>query len=347
MDSLTHVLLGAAIGEATLGKQAGKKAMLWGAVAATAPDLDVFVGIFMNDVDKIIFHRGITHSIFFVLLSSPLYGWIISKIHSKDSINWKQWTFLVFLSQFTHILLDSFTSYGTQIFLPFTNEAISLSTISVLDPIFTMPLLIGFLFLLRSANASQNRQLIAFVSILISCLYLMFTVFNKIHVDQQFRNALNETGAEISKLDIKPTLLNNLLWRGIALVEDTDFYLVGYYSVADGTSDIEFELIRGNHDLLQPYNDLQSVRRLKWVSKGFYQVEKTTYGYLFNDLRFGRVAEFSGNDTPYAFSYYMEFEPGEGDFRVNRIELQIDRQRESSSVSLLWDKILGNDSVAE
>lgn len=344
MDSLTHVLLGAAIGEATLGKQAGKKAMLWGAIAATAPDLDVLVGVFMNDVDKIIFHRGITHSFFFILLISPLYGWFISKVHARDPVNWKQWTLLVFLAQFTHTLLDSFTSYGTQVFLPFTDEAISLSTISVLDPIFTLPLFVGVIILLIPQKTSFNRQRTAFVSICLACLYLAFTVFNKVHVDTRFQSALQNRGVEISQIDVKPTLLNNLLWRGIAKVEGTDQYLVGYYSIADGNPNIDFELSKGNHHLLLPYVDKRSVQRLKWVSQGFYSVEATEFGYLFNDLRFGRVAEFSGdNSTPYAFSYMLNRIKEQRDFEVQRVELQIDQERERGSIRQLWDKIRGCD----
>ena len=80
MDSLTQITLGAAVGELTLGKKVGNRAMLWGAVAGTIPDLDVLAGFFMRDVFKIMnelqslmFHRGPSHSLLFaVLISFPL-----------------------------------------------------------------------------------------------------------------------------------------------------------------------------------------------------------------------------------------------------------------------------------
>ena len=41
MDSLTQIVLGASVGEAALGRKVGNRAMVWGAIAGTIPDLDV------------------------------------------------------------------------------------------------------------------------------------------------------------------------------------------------------------------------------------------------------------------------------------------------------------------
>ena len=65
MDSVTQIALGAAVGEAVLGKKVGNKAVLWGAVAGTIPDLDVIPGYFMDTVARLDFHRGFSHSILF------------------------------------------------------------------------------------------------------------------------------------------------------------------------------------------------------------------------------------------------------------------------------------------
>ncbi len=344
MDSLTHVVLGAAIGEGVLGKQAGKKAMLWGALAATAPDLDVAAGLFLNDIDNVIFHRGITHSFFFILLSSPLYGWLISRIHRKSDVHFRQWTLLVFLAQLTHALLDSFTSYGTQLLLPFSNEAVALSTISVIDPLFTLPLIVAVIWLLIRPADYPGRAKISFIAILISCGYLSLTVANKIHTERQFTANLEEQHIRASLSDVKPTLLNNLLWRGIFREDGTDTYQVGYYSLADGQRHIPFERIEGNHALIEPYREFRSVRRLLWVSQGFYKIEQTENGYIFNDLRFGRVAEFADHeDSPYAFSYKLTPIPGQDDFEVERIRLRVDRERESGSLRDLRNRIFGRE----
>ncbi len=77
MDSLTQIVLGAAVGELILGKKVGNKAILWGAIAGTIPDLDVLNRYFFDDLRANELHRGITHSILFSLVMAPLLGhWI-------------------------------------------------------------------------------------------------------------------------------------------------------------------------------------------------------------------------------------------------------------------------------
>src|SRR4051812_44176514 len=125
MDSLTHIVLGAAIGDALLGRKIGKKAMLWGALAASLPDIDVLFLPFFHPVDALLIHRGITHSFLFVIIISPLLGWLFSRIYP---LPWGErqrgvwvWIFFFFVNILSHPLLDSCTNYGTGIFEPFSN----------------------------------------------------------------------------------------------------------------------------------------------------------------------------------------------------------------------------------
>lgn len=97
MDSLTQMLLGAAVGEAAIGKKVGNWAILWGAVAGTIPDLDVLAFHFTDNITALEIHRGFSHSLFFSVLFAPIFGFIISKIHSKLNATWKDWTLLMFL----------------------------------------------------------------------------------------------------------------------------------------------------------------------------------------------------------------------------------------------------------
>ena len=89
MDSLTQIVLGAAVGEAAGGKKLSNKAMFWGAVGGTIPDLDVFFGHWLEQIgifdsmDELAFHRGISHSIFFAVIASFILGWIVHK-HYKN-----------------------------------------------------------------------------------------------------------------------------------------------------------------------------------------------------------------------------------------------------------------------
>lgn len=95
MDSLTHIVAGAAIGEALLGKKIGKKAMLWGAIAGSAPDIDAVTNFFVSDVDSLLLHRGITHSIFTALIFGPLIGWLLWKHYKKREGMAFDWVLLI------------------------------------------------------------------------------------------------------------------------------------------------------------------------------------------------------------------------------------------------------------
>lgn len=350
MDSLTHAFLGAAIGESVLGRRAGKKVLLAGGLTALTPDIDVFIGLFMSDIDKLVFHRGITHSFVFILLTAPLLGGLCRLADKRfarrksGSASFAQWTLLAFITQLSHILLDSFTSYGTQIYLPFTDTAIALSTISIIDPLFTLPLLLagGALAWLRSSH--PWRASISAVAIFLSCAYLAGTVITKVYVEKQFTSAFNEAGIEVAQTDIKPTLFNNLLWRGIGREVGRDVYYTGYFSLVDGKKNIQLYCLDGHHTRMEAGRQTRAFRRLQQVSEGFYQVEAAPEGYIFNDLRFGRVSEFSDDDaSPYAFSYLMRPDAAAGKLEVSRIELNVKPERERRSLTLLWNRIWGRE----
>ena len=119
MDSLSQIVLGAGVGEAILGKKVGNKTILWGAIIATVPDLDVIPGMFMDPINYVFFHRGFSHSLAFFILASPIFGWLLQKLYRKQTATWWNWTVFSFWVLFTHALLDCFTSWGTQLFWPF------------------------------------------------------------------------------------------------------------------------------------------------------------------------------------------------------------------------------------
>ena len=80
MDSITQLALGAAVGEATAGRQAGRRALLWGAVCGTLPDLDVFIPL-GDAVRDFTYHRSASHSLFVLAALTPLMVWLILKLH--------------------------------------------------------------------------------------------------------------------------------------------------------------------------------------------------------------------------------------------------------------------------
>lgn len=84
MDSLTQITLGAAVGEVVLGKKAGNRAMIWGAVAGTIPDLDIIANFFTNDIHALAIHRGFSHSITFAILTAPIFGCLVYQFYQRE-----------------------------------------------------------------------------------------------------------------------------------------------------------------------------------------------------------------------------------------------------------------------
>src|SRR5690606_7868829 len=136
MDSLTQIVLGAAVGEKVLGKKLGNKALLYGAIAGTIPDLDVYVGTFFDPITATAIHRGFSHSIFYYVMLSPVLDVCLSKIEKKNKITFKRATVFWCLGLLSHALLDAFTTCGKQLFYPL-DYRISLHSIFANDPLYT------------------------------------------------------------------------------------------------------------------------------------------------------------------------------------------------------------------
>jgi inner membrane protein len=310
MDSITQAVLGAAVGEALLGRKISYKAAIMGAVIATIPDLDVVITPFFSTLDKISIHRGYSHSILFCLLGAIIIAYILSKIKWTQNISyWNLWLF-GFLCLFTHVLLDTFTTYGTQLLLPFTDWRVSLDSISIIDPVYTLPLLIGVLLsTLYFKNSNKKRSVPNTVGLIISSLYLIFTLANKQFVEKEFFAQLKENNIPSYGLLTVPVKIGNMVWYGVSK-DKTHLYL-GKYSILQNNP-IEFHSFSINDQLLDGLDDVL-VERMKWFSQGFYTVaEKDNIIRIYNmqcDMQ--GVREFGDYKAPTAFYYEIEkFENG-------------------------------------
>ncbi|MCL7754491.1 metal-dependent hydrolase [Polaribacter sp. Z022] len=237
MDSLTQIVLGAACGEIALGKKIGNKALLFGAIGGTIPDLDVFIGRFLygNEIQAMAFHRGFMHSILFAVLGSFLFGLITYKLYNsgirKETTSLHNWIWLFFLSIFTHPLLDCFTPYGTQLFTPFSNYRVAFNTISVVDPLYTIPFLLSLIIMMFFNRNRTRRTWWLKTGIYLSSAYMIFTIFNKIYMDSVFKKSFEKANININRFSAQPTIFNNILWYSVAET-DTQYHLT-FYSLFD------------------------------------------------------------------------------------------------------------------
>lgn len=329
MDSVTQITLGAAVGEAVLGKKVGNKAPLWGGLLGTLPDLDVLANPFVSEMQALALHRGLTHSLLFTVLMTPLLGWLLSRLHRRDGASFQAWSLLVLGVLSTHILLDCFTNYGTQVFYPFSTYPVIFGTIFIIDPLYTVPLGIGLIAALRLPPTARRRRLFNYVGLGLSTLYLLLTAVNKLHMESVFTQALTQQGHTVERTFVQPTAFNNLLWTCIA--EDESGFWIGYHSLLDGTRPIDFRRVEKNHDLLGDARDAPAVQRLAWFSRGYYTVSRSNGALYVHDLRFGRTDLGLTDRGQYIFTFRLTegpnghitgFRPLNPQLRVNKRLLQ-------------------------
>lgn len=289
MDSLTQLALGAAVGEATAGRQVGRRALLWGAVCGTFPDLDTFIPL-GDAVSDFTYHRSASHSLFVLAAVTPLFAWLIGKLHPGTRDHRRRWLALVYLVLATHVLLDSFTVYGTQIFWPIWTTPMTWSTIFIIDPLYTLPLLVGIIAALIAGRTRSWGYTANAVGLALSTVYLAWTVGIKLHVEQVARNALNQQDIRASDVLTTPAPFNSVLWRILA-VNDSQYY-EGYYSLLDETSSVTFSSHPRSLDLVEPLRGTWAVQRLQWFTKNFYAVERRGDDIIITDLRMGLEPDY-------------------------------------------------------
>lgn len=303
MDSFTQIVLGVATAELCAGEKLQRKTILYGAILGTIPDLDVVVGQFLNPVDAVAIHRGLSHSLLFFILLSPILGWIISKIE-RGRISFRNASLLVFWCLLTHVLLDMFTSWGTQVFWPLPHR-IALKTIFVIDPLYTLPLLISLILAWQKPTFSLRRKYV-WRGIYISSFYLALTCGLKLYALQQFKKTLEQQYITYSDLIVKPTAFNCILWN--ANVATKDAYLLGDYSLFD-SQPITFKRYEKNNSLSQKLVGNPDFETLKKVSEGWFIITEKNNHYYFNDLRFG-LLNTDSKHTQFAFSYIFNDQNG-------------------------------------
>jgi len=401
MDSLTQLTLGAAVGEAVLGKKAGNRAMLWGAIGGTVPDLDVFANLVTDEISALAFHRAITHSFAFAAVAPLLLGWLVHRLHRREGFwpalglsaiallalvglgslgmpiplvevlkiagavtaailffplfvflvgtvlrnaAWEgasrgQWSWLFFWAIFTHPLLDACTTYGTQLFQPFSDYRAAFNNISVVDPLYTLPFLLLVLAALIAGRKRQRlRRALNWSGLAVSSLYLLLTFANKYHVQGVFRRSLAEKEIAYHRFMTAPTILNNLLWQGIA--EGDTAYYHGLYSILDEEAEVHnFTVIPKNHHLLAEGDYARDLEVLTWFSDGYFSILRREDGRLqYNDLRFGSLNQSFDEPSDFVFHFILERD-AEGQWRARQSREQ--PRDADKAFRQLWVRMMG------
>ncbi|MBX7051335.1 MAG: metal-dependent hydrolase [Flavobacteriales bacterium] len=301
MDSLSQIVLGAAVGELTLGKKIGNKAQLIGAIAGTIPDLDILLNPFFTDeITKLQIHRSYSHSMFIHLLLAIPFAWLTYRIF-KRKINFREWYGLWVLGFITHTLLDCCTTYGTQLLLPFTNYLIGFNNIAVVDPFWTIPFMLILIVCLFYKRENKNRMRWAIASVTYAMLYMGYTLINKYNVHQQFKAELERQHISYESLYTSPSMFNNWLWSGIAVSQDTIRF--GEFSTLQENGEVKWVSYARHMELLDNHPASREIEVLQWFGQGKTFVREVNGEIHYFIGKWGRP-DFTKTEEHDAFVFY-------------------------------------------
>lgn len=326
MDSLSQIALGAAVSMAVFRR----KQPLWqsaalGAVLGTLPDLDVLIS-HADPISDMTLHRTESHALFYLTLLSPLLAWLWLKCSSTLS-SWRRALLAIWLVLITHPLLDMLTIYGTQLLLPFTDHPFGIGSVFVIDPLYTLPLLLGGLLTISRQNLRWNQLGLGF-----SSGYLLFGLVAQQWVEHQVQQQLPATSQQ-GKLLVTATPFNTVLWR--LLWVEPHQYSEAYYSLLDSDKKLQWQHYPRDAALIAQWQQQAAVARITWFSHGFFQLEQQQNQLLLTDLRMGL-------EPGYSFRFVLPLNAQGEVGLVEQLEMPAATRQ---SLSWLWQRLLGNTEL--
>lgn len=282
MDSVTQIVLGASIQGALLGRWQGRKALLYGGLLATLPDLDVFID-YGDAVADMTYHRGFSHSLMVLSGLALILTFLLRRFAPNPAYTGKRLLLTLWLVLATHPLLDSFTSYGTQLFWPLSPTPTAWSSIFIIDPLYTLPLLAAVVISLITGLRHKPPRACN-IALLVSSVYLALTVAGKLQAQQRVESELAGRGIQAEAVFSSPTPFNSLLWRVIVL--DGEDYYEALVGVFDHKQPL-LERIPRHTTLAANLQNSPGYARLDWFTNGILRFDQIDDHLIVTDLRLG------------------------------------------------------------
>jgi inner membrane protein len=330
MDSLSQLVLGAAVGIAVMGRRTAVwKAALWGGIAGTLPDLDVLYD-YGDAVRNMTFHRSASHSLILLTLFAPFLAALVAWVHKEKAL-FKRWLLAMWLALVTHPLLDVFTIYGTQLIYPLTDHPFAIGSMFIIDPIYTLPLLVGVVVALARKQFEGLRWNSLALGFL--CVYLAWSAVAQAHVERIVQAQLMAQGQGNAKFFVTSTPLNTIAWRVVVMNEGS--YAEGFYSFLDADRVIQFDQFVHQPQLINELKNNWAVQRMAWFSRGFYRLREVNGQLRLADLRMGQ-------EPGYVFQFALAKREGAA-FKDIAPQLIGNREDAAKALPWLWQRIQGVD----
>lgn len=290
MDSVTQLVLGAAVQGVGMGKYQGRKALVYGAVLGTLPDLDVLIR-YADPISAMTYHRGFSHSVFVLTALAFFITWLTFKRNPTPPFSFRRLFITLTLALVTHPIIDAMTIYGTQLFWPLPISPFSFSTVFVIDPIYTLPLLITCLWAYWKKMDEPSVRKMCW-ALIFGCLYFSVGLAGRFYHEHRVEQMLTAKGINVQKILASPTPFNTVLWRVTAIDDQGNLYdaLSGWFD----QSMPEYLKIPLNLSLrtaiIHPSAQLQ---RLEWFTDNWLHYEQIGNKLIASDIRMGMAGQFN------------------------------------------------------
>lgn len=273
MDPISQASFGASLSQSfATDKSQQVKALFIGALAGMAPDLDVLIN---SDTDPLLFlefHRQFTHSLIFIpfgaLICSLVFYPMFNASWAKSKISFVRIYLFAFLGYATHGLLDACTSYGTQLFWPFSSARYAWNTVSIIDPLFTLPVIFFISLAAYQKNARYAR--IAFVY---AVVFLSLGIIQNQRAASALYALAEQRGHQVERIHVKPSFANRHVWK-LIYEYDGRYYvdavrLLRHREFITGTSIQKLDVKRDFPWLPADSQQAKDIERFRWFSDGF------------------------------------------------------------------------------
>ncbi len=334
VDPITHVLLGASLGYAALGRRIGRSAAAVGGLAAFAPDADVFISSAADPLIAVEYHRGFTHAVAFAPVGAAIVAALwLTRPGWRVLARWRLLWLAAAIGYISHILLDAATSYGTQMWWPFSKHREGWDFISIIDPLFTLVLVVGLVIALRR----PTRRPVA-IALGLAVAYLALGAAQRQRALTAQRELAAARGHTATRGEAMPTLANNLVWRALYEYDGrifSDRIRVGWFSGATVREGWSLPLVRvGDLTAAESARDRRdSFARFTWFSDAWV-ARSPADATLLADMRYTLSAE--------AFDpiWGIRFTPPGAPTEVEWVNRSRDRKVAPAE---LWHEISGAD----
>jgi inner membrane protein len=286
VDSVTQLVLGAACVAAVSRDTSTGRALLYGAVLGTLPDLDVLVP-FADPVASYSYHRSFSHSLLLLLPFAALFAWLSRRLDKNISDSAGRWFAAVALALLTHPLLDAFTIYGTQLLWPVDRTPYGVGSVFIIDPAYTLPLLVVLIWAWWRPLA---RHRMTRGALMLSSAYLAWSVFAQAWVLERARERFAADLPADSQWLATPTPFNTLLWRVVARYPNG--YAEAYYSLPAGAWVAPIQANLSADEQAARFSGHWPLERVQYFTHGFWALERDGDGWAITDLRMGGNGQY-------------------------------------------------------